>query len=172
MPIFSSLLVIPGLVTVLILFPVTKERISTVMRRWKSALYEILGVYLIYEDGTLIASKTSLEDKSVDDDVFGATLDAIQTFMRTSFPALLGKWLRRIEHGDVNILVERGKRCYLALIIRGEDTDTLWIKMKEAVERFEKSNDQRLLDWTGIPDDLDMVSETLEDLFTDRAVFA
>ncbi len=172
MPLFSSMLLLPGIITLYVLVPLSKERISGVMRKWKSRMYQVLGVYLIYENGTLIASKTSIEDRTVDEDIFSATLDAIQTFMRTSFPLLLGKWLRRIEHGDVRILIERGKKSYLAVIIQGEDTDTLWIKMKESVERFERMNELELMDWSGAADDLNQVSETLDDLVEERAVFA
>ncbi len=135
-------------------------------------MYNIVAAYIIYENGTLIASKTSIQDRQVDDDIFGATLDAIQTFMRTSFPVLLGQWLRRIEHGSVKILIERGNRCYIALVIEGEDTDTLWVKMKEAVERFERTNELQLTDWDGAIDELDMVDETLDDFFRVEAVFA
>lgn len=170
-PLFSSLLVLPGLITLYVLVPLGKERVSTAIRRWKSVRYEVLGVYLIYENGTLIDSKTSIQDQQVDHDIFGATLDAIQTFMRTSFPLLIGKWLRRIEHGDVKILIERGDYSYLAVVIRGDDPDTLWIKMREAVDRFERSNVTRLADWNGVIDELAVVRETLEDLFADRAVF-
>lgn len=172
MPMFSSVLIFPGIITLYVLVPVTKDRMSTVMRKWKSARYNVLGVYLIYENGTLIASRTSIDDDIVDEDIFSATLDAIQTFMRTSFPLLLGKWLRRIEHGDVRILIERGSHAYLAVIIQGEDPDTLWIKMKEAVERFERINELKLADWNGVTDDLDIVEETLDDLFRERAIFA
>ncbi len=172
MPMFSTTLVLPGIVSLYVLVPVTRDRISTVMRKWKSTRYNVLGVYLIYENGTLIASRTNFQDKTVDDDIFGATLDAIQTFMRTSFPSLLGKSLRRIEHGDVKILIEQGRHSYLATIIEGEDVDTLWITMKEAVERFERTNEPVLPEWSGLLQDLEDVEAILADLFTDKAVFA
>lgn len=172
MPMFSTTLILPGIVSLYVLVPVNRDQISSVMRKWKSTRYNVMGVYLIYENGTLIASRTNFEDTTVDDDIFGATLDAIQTFMRTSFPALLGKSLRRIEHGDVKILVERGRYCYLATIIEGEDTDTLWITMKESVERFEQSNEPVLPDWSGLLQELEDVEATLDDLFAGKAVFA
>ncbi|MFQ5918611.1 MAG: hypothetical protein ACE5I4_01030 [Thermoplasmata archaeon] len=172
MPLFSTTLILPGIVSLYVLVPVSRDRISGVMRKWKSSRYSVMGVYLIYENGTLISSRTNFPDETVDEDIFGATLDAIQTFMRTSFPALLGKSLRRIEHGDVKILVERGRYCYLATIIEGEDTDTLWITMKESVERFERSNEPILPDWSGLLQELEDVEATLEDLFAGKAVFA
>lgn len=172
MPIFSTLLTFPGLITLYVLVPLGKQRISSAIRRWKSSRYEILGVYLIYENGTLIASKTRSDDRRVDDDIFGATLDAIQTFMRTSFPLLIGKWLRRIEHGDVKILIERGRHSYIAVVIQGEDPDTLWIKMREAIERFEEHNAATIAFWSGVIEDLNVVDETLDDMFQDRVVFA
>lgn len=172
MPLFSTALVFPGIITLYVLVPLTRDRISSVIRRWKSTRYKVLGGYLIYQNGTLIASRTTLVDPGMDEDIFSATLDAIQTFMRTSFPLLLGKSLRRIEHGDVNILIERGRYSYLALLIQGEDPDTLWIKMRESVERFEAGNEPELTDWSGAPDDLQRVEETLEDLFTEAVVFS
>ncbi len=172
MPLFSTLLVIPGIVVVYVLIPFTKERFSTVIRRWKGRRYEVIGAYLIYANGSLIASKTSYVDDSVDHDIFGATLDAIQSFMRTSFPYLLGRSLRRIEHGEVAILIERGRHSYLALVIRGEDNETLWIRMRELVENFEGANLATLPDWNGVPDDLSMVSDTLASCFREEALFS
>ncbi len=172
MPLFSTALVIPGLMTLYVLVPFTRERISSVMRRWKSRRYDVLGAYIVYANGTLIASKTSYDDEDVDHDIFSATLDAIQTFMKTSFPYLLGKTLRRIEHGDVKILIERGRYSYLALVIRGEDTDTLWIRMNELIGNFETANLSRLPDWSGVPDELAKVDDTLSSCFRAEAMFS
>ncbi len=163
---------LPGLMTLYVLVPFTRERISGVMKRWKSRQYEVLGAYIVYENGTLIASRTSYEDERVDHDIFSATLDAIQTFMKTSFPYLLGKTLKRIEHGDVKILIERGRHSYLSLVIAGEDTDTLWIRMKELIENFEAANPTQLPDLNGVPDDLDLVDNTLMSCFTAEALFS
>lgn len=171
MPLFSTALIIPGLMTLYVLVPFTRERISAVMKRWKSRHYDVLGAYIVYENGTLIASKTSFEEQ-VDNDIFSATLDAIQTFMKTSFPYLLGKTLKRIEHGDVKILIERGRHSYLSLVIRGDDTDTLWTRMKELVENFEAANPTRLPDWNGVPDDLEMIDNTLMSCFRAEALFS
>ncbi len=172
MPLFSSFLVMPGVIVLYVLVPLTRHRISSVIAKWKSRRYRIVAAYMIYENGTLIASKTSLPGGGVDEDIFGATLDAIQTFMRTSFPVLFGKWLRRVEHGDVKILIERGSHSYIALVVEGEDTDTLWIKMAESIQRFERTNDLRLADWNGVPEDLELLHETLDDFFTEAAVFS
>ncbi len=72
----------------------------------------------------------------------------------------------------MKILIERGSHSYIALVIEGEDTDTLWIKMAESIERFEQTNDLRLADWNGIPEDLELLHETLDDFFTEAAVFS
>lgn len=172
MPLFSTSLIIPGIMTLYVLIPFTKERISSVMRRWKSSRYDVLGAYIVYANGTLIASKTSYDDENVDHDIFSATLDAIQSFMKTSFPYLLGKSLKRIEHGDVEILIERGRYSYLALVIKGEDTDTLWIKMRELIENFEAANVTKLAEWNGIPDELALVNNTLASCFKTEALFS
>lgn len=171
MPLFSTFLIVPGVMTLYVLVPLAKNRISGVIHKWKSQRYNVLGAYIIYVNGTLMASKTSYEDKSVDEDIFSATLDAIQTFMSRSFPYLFGKSLRRIEHGEVKILIERGRYSYLALVIEGEDTDTLWVRMRELVEEFELTNMAELVDWSGITDRL-KVDRTLEACFSTEAFFA
>ncbi len=150
-PLFSTLLVIPGLVAFEALSPLSTERLSVAVRRWKARRYEIKMGFVIYADGTLIGAEVQPGEKVIDQDLFSATLDVIQNFMRTSFPTLRGQWLRTITHGDYTLVIERGRHTYLVLVIQGEENDQLRRLMRDTILKFEAENRAVLANWRGVP---------------------
>jgi hypothetical protein len=171
-PPFSTLLAIPGVAALLTLAPIRRERISEVVRKFRSRRYELREAYLIFNDGTLIASKVRLGDAELDKDIFSATLDVIQNFMRTSFPVLKGTSLRTIEHGDYRILIERGRYCYLTVVLVGEENDLLRRQMRDALLEFESLNQQTLIRWKGVTSDAVGADETFRRLFERGELFS
>ncbi len=147
---FSTALVLPGLVSIVTLSPMSTERFSVAVRRWKASRYDIKAAFVIFMDGTLIGSRIRPGEKVIDQDLFGATLDVIQNFMRTSFPTLRGS-LSAIKHGDFTLVVERGKFAYLTIILQGEENDQLRRHMRDMLLQYERDNQPVLADWRGIP---------------------
>ncbi len=99
----------------------------------------VKAAYLILLDGTLVA-KVGTTTSPLDDDLFSATLDVIQNFMRTSFPFLKGTFLRTIEHGNLRILIERGRYSYLTLLIEGLEESGFRNRMRQELQEFETKN--------------------------------
>ena len=87
-PPFSTLFLIPGLFVSATLYPGARGRVSEAMRRFRARRYVIQSAFLVYNDGTLIGSVSRQGQGDMDRDLFSATLDVIQNFMRTSFPLL------------------------------------------------------------------------------------
>ena len=170
-PPFSTLLMIPGLAALFTLAPLSKDRISDVIRRFRSKVYELREAYLIFNDGTLIASKISRGDAEIDKDLFSATLDVIQNFMRTSFPILKGTSLRTIEHGEYRVLIERGRYCYLTVVLSGEENDLLRRHMRDALLEFEARNQEILAKWKGVTSDASGTEDTFRRLFEPGELF-
>lgn len=152
-PPFSSLLVIPGISAALALYPLNRERVSEVMRRFKAKRYRIESGFLVYNDGTLIGSSGRPGQEEIDRDLFSATLDVIQNFMRTSFPIFAGKSLKTIEHGDLKILIERARYCYLAIVLTGEENDLIRRQIRDELLAFEQRNRDVLARWRGVQED-------------------
>jgi len=150
LPLFSTGLVLPGVVSFLTLSPFSTERFSVAVRRWKASRYDIKAAFLIFTDGTLIGAKVKEGEKVIDEDLFGATLDVIQNFMRTSFPTLRGS-LSAIRHGDYTLVMERGKFAYLTVILEGEENDQLRRHMRDILLHYEHDNQPVLADWRGMP---------------------
>ncbi len=150
LPLFSTGLVLPGIVSMITLSPAAPERFSVAVRRWKASRYDIKAAFVIYTDGTLVGAKVRPGEKVIDQDLFGATLDVIQNFMRTSFPTLRGS-LSAIRHGDFTLVVERGRFAYLTIILQGEENDQLRRHMRDMLLQYERDNAPVLTDWRGIP---------------------
>ena len=150
LPLFSTGLVFPGIVSLVTLSPMSTERFSVQVRRWKASRYDIKAAFVIFMDGTLIGSKVRPGEKVIDQDLFGATLDVIQNFMRTSFPTLRGS-LSAIKHGDYTLVMERGRYAYLTVILQGVENDQLRRHMRDLLLQYEHNNQPVLADWRGMP---------------------
>jgi len=170
-PLFSTFLILVGFMAAYTLYPGGRERISGAIRRFRARRYQIEGVYLVYNDGTLIASRGREGAAGLDRDLFSATLDVIQNFMRTSFPFLRGTSLRTIEHGSYRILIERGKWCYLTVVLSGEENDLLRRQIRDLLLQFEDGNAETLRRWRGIPADAPGADGMLRSLFEPVELF-
>jgi len=170
-PPFSTLLVIPGLAALLTLSPLRRDRISEVVRRFRARRYDLREAYLMFNDGTLIASRVKTGGAKVDKDVFSATLDVIQNFMRTSFPILRGTSLRTIEHGQYRIVIERGRSCYLTVVLEGEENDLLRRQIRDSLLEFEAQNAAILSRWRGVTSEASGSDEILRRLFEPVKLF-
>lgn len=170
-PPFSTLLAIPGLFVGRALYPGTRERISEVMRRFKARNYTIESGFLVFNDGTLVGSSSRSGHAEIDRDLFSATLDVIQNFMRTSFPFLAGKSLKTIAHGDLKILIERGRQCYLAIVLIGEENDLLRRQIRDELLGFEERNRDVLVKWRGVQEEAVGVDEMFRRLFEPATMF-
>ncbi len=166
LPLFSTGLVFPGLVSFMTLSPMTTERFSVAVRRWKASRYDIKAAFLIFSDGTLISSKVRPGENVIDQDLFGATLDVIQNFMRTSFPGLRGS-LSVIKHGEYTLVMERGKYAYLTVVLQGEENDQLRRHMRDTLLEYEHDNQPVLADWRGMPSEAIGTEKVLGSLFDD-----
>jgi hypothetical protein len=166
-PPFSTLLLIVAGATIYTLYPGSRQRISEAVRRFQARRYSIKASLLTFEDGTLIGSKARPGETAIDQDLFGATLDVIQNFMRTSFPILRGKALSSISHGDYTLVVERGRHTYLTVVLEGEESDQLRRQMRDLLIDYESRNRPILAQWRGIPEEAKGTDEMLSALFAE-----
>jgi hypothetical protein len=161
-PPFSTLLIFLAAAAYYVLYPVGRERISEAIRRFQAARYSIKAAFITFEDGTLIGAKVRPGEKVIDQDLFGATLDVIQSYMKTSVPILRGKSLSSITHGHYVLVLERARFTYLTVVLEGEETDQLRRQMRDLLLGFESNNRQVLAAWQGIPEE----AKGTEDVFT------
>lgn len=124
--------------------------------------YALENLFLIHNDGRLVAHVTKEENTLLDKDVVSAMFTAVQEFVRDSFQkGEVG--LKKLEIGEKNVLIEKGRSAYLALIYSGwpqkETFDMLPVLLRDIEERYK----DRLGHWNGTVKTVDGVEKMLQE---------
>jgi len=116
---------------------------------------QVEEVFLVYRDGLLIyhLSRSLSQDK--DEDVLGGMLTAIQEFVRDAFVYGEHRELHHLDFGQYRILIERGKRVYLAVVYAGKGFATVRRRVRSVLDHIETAYGRVLEDWDG---DMDKVA--------------
>jgi hypothetical protein len=123
--------------------------------------YALENVFLIHNDGRLIAHVTKEENTTIDKDVVSAMFTAVQEFVKDSFQqGEVG--LKKLEIGDKSILIEKGRSVYIAMIYKGwppkDVFETLTMLMRDIEERYKG----RIERWNGMMKTLKGVEQMLQ----------
>ncbi len=120
--------------------------------------YVIEGVFVIYQDGRMIFSKTDASDVKLEDpELVASMFSAVQSFIKDSFQAT-GE-LNRLGFGENTILIERGTAIFMAAIIFGEPQDDLFVAMKETVRTIENAYAGIIEEWDGSTTSLEAIDQ-------------
>jgi uncharacterized repeat protein (TIGR01451 family) len=122
-------------------------------------------VFLIYQDGCLIAHATRRLKPYYDETVLAAMLTAIQDFVKDSFRDQSMWGLNRVSFGEQEIAIERGDKVILAVVYLGESMETISVKMKKIVKKVEEKYKDILEDWDGDMDSFRGVNDTIRTIF-------
>ena len=105
------------------------------------------GLYIIYEDGRGVFDYSFKKDYLQDPGLISGMFSAITSFIKETTHS--EDLLKTIDHGDITILIEYGKKVFGALFIKGKQTADLRMQLKEFVQRFEQKYASVLEDWSG-----------------------
>ena len=124
--------------------------------------YALENLFLIHNDGRLVAHVTKEENTTLDKDVVSAMFTAVQEFVRDSFQkGEVG--LKRLEIGDKNVMIEKGRSAYVALIYSGwpqkEVFDMLPVLLRDVEERYR----EKLERWNGTMKTVQGVDKMLQE---------
>lgn len=165
-PFFSTVLALPGIIALVGSFPRAQTGFMAGLRQAKAGQHGVQAAFLLHKEGLLIDSIDVWRAVGVDADLFGATPDTIQNFMRTSFPSLGSPGLRSVAFGNRTLLIERGRYTYLVLVLAGQEDEILRWTMRDLLRQFEGGNAEILRDWSGRPDEARGTKEMLSALVT------
>ncbi|MFX1280410.1 MAG: hypothetical protein ACFFA3_13460 [Promethearchaeota archaeon] len=120
---------------------------------WKpelSYLYEKAekqGLYIIYDDGRGVFNYAFKSDSVQDPGLVSGMFSAITSFIKEMTKST--EALKKIDHGDITILLEYGAKIFGALFIKGTQSSEVRAPLKEFVQKFEERYGDVLKDWTG-----------------------
>ncbi len=120
------------------------------------------NLFLIHNDGRLIHHVTREENTLLDKDVLSAMFTAVQEFVKDSFQkGEVG--LKKLEIGDKNVLIEKGKSVYLAMIYSGWPSKEVFRNLSMLLRDIEERYEGRLEKWNGTMKSVKGVDKMLQD---------
>lgn len=168
-PLYSSTLVVPGVVLLLALRRGRGIGVLQMFNLREAFRGETLAVYLIHKTGDLLGAALS-EDTTVDDDIFVGTLDAFQNFFTHALPFFHGHTLRTASFGEISVIIQRGEYCYLTVVTTSRRLGLIRDIMIRRLRRFEDENKAQLREWSGVMDVLHGTGEVLEGFIAEEKV--
>ncbi len=121
-----------------------------ILKQEFSYIYEKVekqGLYIIYDDGRGIFDYNFSTDYNHDPGIVSGMFSAITSFIKETTKSQ--ELLKTIDHGDITILIEYGKRIFGALFIKGKQTTEVRSHLRELVNKFETKYADALADWSG-----------------------
>ena len=126
---------------------------------------EIEEVFLVYRDGVLISHLSRSLMREKDEDVLSGMLTAVQEFVREAFQYGEHRELHKLDFGEYQILIERGKFVYLAVVYAGEESSAIRKKVRTVIDRIEEQFGTALERWDGDMEEVvgarDLIRDTL-----------
>jgi hypothetical protein len=118
--------------------------------------------FLIHNNGLLIAKQTRRIREDVDGDVFSGMLTAISSFAKDSFKTEEKVALSRLDFGENQILIERGRCIFLAVTILGDESIYMPFYISEIVSEIEERYGDILENWDGDMNQLEGVEDIVK----------
>ena len=111
---------------------------------------KVREIFVVYNDGRLLYHMSLLKGrKGIDTDILSGMLTAVQDFVKHCIQYDSGGGFKKLEYGQLKIVVESGKYLYTAYITSGAiDKDTSK-KLKGVVDRIENRFEDVLAFWDG-----------------------
>jgi hypothetical protein len=110
---------------------------------------QIEYIFLIHHDGRLVFQFAGGSMRPLSTMVVSGMLLVIQDFIRDAFKTESGV-LRKLEHGDLTVIIEAGSLTYLAVVVSGPDVPAeLRAVMKQVLKETEQEYGDRLRVWDG-----------------------
>ncbi len=136
--------------------------------------YKVLEIFLIHQSGILLTHLSHDHEQQRDDEILSGMFTAVQEFIKDSFsgsasgePVGSGEdyVLKEMKIGDnKNILIERGKYVYLAVIFSGRGANKLRSRIKNTLNSIETQYELPFKTWVGDMDKIAGVENLLQPL--------
>jgi len=105
-------------------------------------------IFVVYSDGRLLHHLSMEGDRSIDTDILSGMLTAIQDFVGHCLQYETGSF-KKLEYGNLKVVVEQGKSIYIAYITSGAVTKDISKTLQAIVSKVEARYGEVLRVWDG-----------------------
>ncbi len=123
-------------------------------------------VFVIDRSGLLLAESSVMMAGDMDADIFAGMLSAVQDFVRNSLDTSLEKksGIKKMEYGDMSILIENGERIFLTSIYKGTGHPDMERVMKNMIRDIESQHGHIIRSWSGKLQDMEVIQDYVDRL--------
>ncbi len=134
--------------------------------------YSVREVFLINSGSGLLLARAG-SDAAVDSDLISGMLTAVRDFMHDSFGQTEGiDPMDEIQYGEQRIIVQEGRLCYLAVVIRGIEPPGFRAELRRFITRLHADQYYTLQAFSGDMAELGEVPAAVEQLATGLVAMA
>jgi hypothetical protein len=129
----------------------------------KSTRTSIESIFLLSSDQTLMNHYVRKRASDIDPDILSSMLMAVRTFVKETLGPGKGD-LRRLQFGDMTILISKGSLVTVAAIVKGPRAREFRSQVDAAIEEIERLHGGLLKGWRGTMDDTAVLDEQMKKL--------
>ena len=126
--------------------------------------FDIREIFMIYNDGRLLAHITKKDTTEMDEDILSSMLIAIRNFVQDSFQSE-DSALKTFSWANKTVVIEKGNYIFLAVIVEGTPPPPLSDEMARSMERIEGDYAGIIEKWDGQDRHFKKVGTYLDPIF-------
>jgi len=145
-PALSSILVLPGILVLVFLAPVSRQDLVAILRKLTVTPSRPFAAIWYHNSGHPLAQVVLPGGTGLDAGVLSDLTAAMDHFLSEGLHSDAGS-LRQFEHGEHAFVIESGRFLTLVVLLRGRPSEGLRSELRSAIREFEARHGEGLASW-------------------------
>ena len=163
-PLFSAVLVVPGLLDAIAFGPRTAEEMGEIFRAVSDVERRVIGLYVFYRTGEPLVALGASRTLPIEAEQLEGILSVVGDFVETSMKKVRGYRVTSMQFDRLGILAVRGSFVIVAAIFEGPAYDALRSELRRSMQTFEEAHHAELGSLEGAARIADVVADDLSAL--------
>ena len=148
-PWLSSLLVVPGVIILIALGPLSSEAFGTLFRQAADLERRVIAVYLFHQSGEPLVALASSRTFPIEPERMQSILSVVGSFVETSLASGSAYGVTALRFDAQGAVAVRGRHVIAAALYDGPAYDAVRSELVRIVRGFEAANVRELETWEG-----------------------
>jgi len=168
-PALSSILVVPGVLVLVFLAPVSKKDLLAIMRRLSVTPARPFASIWFHNSGQPLAQVVLPGEAAPDPATLSDLAQAVDHVLVEGLRSNPGS-LRQLQHERHSFVFEKGRYITLVVLVRGRPTEGLRSEVRNTVREFEGIHGERLATWESASAVADEALTALDEVIAPKAL--
>ncbi|HYM38825.1 MAG TPA: hypothetical protein VEY12_01595 [Thermoplasmata archaeon] len=160
-PIFSAVLFVPGLFSVVAFSGRSVAEMGEIFRAVSDVERRVIGLYVFYRSGEPLVAIGAARTLPIEAEQLQGILDLVGNFVETSMRKFRGYAVTSMHFDRLGILAVRGQFVIVAAVFEGAAYDALRSELLRSMHAFEQSHHAELQTWEAAAIIADAIADDL-----------